>query len=73
MPLNPFDFFRDGYHQGLIAVASFIDSGKTFEQWYGVEPNHLDHGWSYVLEALNRKEEYDELKKKIEENHGHRL
>lgn len=55
-----------GYENGLMAAYSFINSRRPFNEWYGDGPIEICSAWLYLLEALNREEEYYRLKDKLD-------
>jgi hypothetical protein len=56
-----------GYNNGLYAAAMFIQSGRSFEDWYGDGPYDIANGWKELLISLDREKEFYDLKKKLDD------
>jgi len=59
------DMWEKGYKQGLFSAADFIQSGLSFEQWYGNGPSEICTGWLLLLNVLEREREFYELRNKL--------
>lgn len=60
-----------GYQDGLMAVASFLESKKNFSEWYGDGNSIPIIFWKYILIALDRENEFYILENRLKNEFYH--